>query len=61
LVSDVPEHFLAGGPFRALSADEVVELRRELELEIFGEYKTPAIKSKAVAKPVEATNKEGDK
>jgi hypothetical protein len=60
LVSEIPRSYLISGPFRELSEDEVIELRREAEKEMFGEAKTPAPKPKAVAKPA-APTKEGGK
>jgi len=61
LVSQVPKHYIDTYPqYRRVSEVEVVELRREAELKMFGEYRTPAPKAKA-SKPAEATAKEGGK
>jgi hypothetical protein len=60
LVSEIPRSYLTLGHFRELSEDQVIELRRKAEKELFGDYITPAPKPKAVAKPA-APTKEGGK
>lgn len=61
LVGAVPRSYLATHPqYREVSEDEVVELRREKELEVFGEYKTPAPHKAKASKPAKPA-KEGGK
>lgn len=49
IVSKIPRSYLNSQPFRELSDEEVIELRRKTELEMFGEYKTPTPNAQAVA------------
>ena len=61
LVSQVPKHYIDTYPqYRRVSEVEVVELRREAELKMFGEYKTPAPQKAKASKPAEPA-KEGGK
>jgi len=61
LVSQVPRNYVAAHPqYRELSEVEIVELRREAELKMFGEYKTPAPQKAKASKPAEPA-KEGGK
>lgn len=53
VVSSIARHYLDLYPYREVSEDEIIELRRKDELAQFGKYITPAPKPKAA--------KEGDK
>jgi len=61
LVARVPRSYLVTYPqYRQVSEVEIVELRRAQELEMFGEYKTPAPQKAKASKPAEPA-KEGGK
>lgn len=61
LVATVPRSYLVTYPqYQAVTEVEIVELRRAQELEMFGEYKTPA-PHKAKAAKADAPAKEGGK
>ena len=61
LVQTVPRQYLVTYPqYRAVTEVEIVELRRKAELEMFGEYKTPAPQKAKASKPAEPA-KEGGK
>jgi len=61
LVATVPRSYLVTYPqYSEVSEDEIVELRRAQELEVFGEYKTPAPHKAKASKPAEPA-KEGGK
>lgn len=58
-VSAIPRHYLGAYPqYKELTENQIVELRRKAEKEMFGEYKTPAPGSKA-AQSAETPVKEG--
>lgn len=62
LVSTIPASYLTVYPqYKAVSDEEIIELRRAAELEMFGKYKTPAPHKAKAATPATAPVKEGGK